>query len=381
MNIRNVTSIFFISIWCLIFIGIGTLGWGKTWNMLLVPSMYPPLADLRTVQASLQPLNPNIENQVNAKGDPWKREMNYPSIWIKLGQAFAIHNEINYQIFGGTIVLSFIISCLLFLRKYPSICLLIILFGNSFLLGVERGNNDLLIFSILYFSIISPILIRFILTLTAIALKIYPVFVLISFYRNIKILISLVFISTLYFIFNIDDLVHIKLSTPNSATLSYGSSSISSLIGFLNSYYIDIIMIVFSIIFTIKYKIKKSIGLNDKTDNEEIFFLTGSGIYIGTFLLSSNWDYRLIFLIFCIPYIIKYIPSLIKYNAIILIILSSNQMVLKKLLGSSGIVICITSKILLFFLLSNITINIIWPKIVIYYNSNRGKFSTSFPRK
>ena len=78
---------------------------------------------------------------------------------------------------------------------------------------------------------------------------------------------------------------------------------------------------------------------------------------------------------------IKYIPSLIKYNAIILIILSSNQMVLKKLLGSSGIVICITSKILLFFLLSNITINIIWPKIVIYYNSNRGKFSTSFPRK
>ena len=31
--------------------------------------------------------------------------------------------------------------------------------------------------------------------------------------------------------------------------------------------------------------------------------LVGASIYVGTFMLSSNFDYRLIFLIFCIPFL------------------------------------------------------------------------------
>ena len=31
--------------------------------------------------------------------------------------------------------------------------------------------------------------------------------------------------------------------------------------------------------------------------------LVGAAIYVGTFILSSNWDYRLIFLVFCIPFL------------------------------------------------------------------------------
>jgi hypothetical protein len=31
--------------------------------------------------------------------------------------------------------------------------------------------------------------------------------------------------------------------------------------------------------------------------------LVGAAIYVGTFMLSANWDYRLIFLIFCIPFL------------------------------------------------------------------------------
>jgi hypothetical protein len=35
-------------------------------------------------------------------------------------------------------------------------------------------------------------------------------------------------------------------------------------------------------------------------------FWLGAGIYIGTFLLGNNWDYRLMFLLFCIPTLIDW---------------------------------------------------------------------------
>ena len=32
--------------------------------------------------------------------------------------------------------------------------------------------------------------------------------------------------------------------------------------------------------------------------------MVGSGIYVGTFVLSGNYDYRLIFILLCIPYLL-----------------------------------------------------------------------------
>ena len=38
-------------------------------------------------------------------------------------------------------------------------------------------------------------------------------------------------------------------------------------------------------------------------------FLAGAGIFIGTYVISANFDYRLIFLIFTFPYLINKLNS------------------------------------------------------------------------
>ena len=51
-----------------------------------------------------------------------------------------------------------------------------------------------------------------------------------------------------------------------------------------------------------KFNIKKKVS---QISVEEKMFLSGSGIYIGTFLTSANIDYRLIFLLLTLPYILN----------------------------------------------------------------------------
>jgi len=36
----------------------------------------------------------------------------------------------------------------------------------------------------------------------------------------------------------------------------------------------------------------------------ELFFIGGATLYTATFVLGNNWDYRLIFLILCAPYVV-----------------------------------------------------------------------------
>jgi hypothetical protein len=49
--------------------------------------------------------------------------------------------------------------------------------------------------------------------------------------------------------------------------------------------------------------------LNDLNFNQIDAFRIGSSIYIGTFFIGNNWDYRLIFLLFTIPQILLWIKT------------------------------------------------------------------------
>ena len=76
-------------------------------------------------------------------------------------------------------------------------------------------------------------------------------------------------------------------------------------------------------------------------------FLVGAYVYVGTFFLSSNWDYRLIFLMLCVPYLMslddRYLRSLISVSLII----AFNQLPLHFVLGPTGVGVNILSKLIL----------------------------------
>lgn len=54
-------------------------------------------------------------------------------------------------------------------------------------------------------------------------------------------------------------------------------------------------------------------NINKKMTINERLFLAGGGIYLGTFIFSANVDYRLVFLLFTISYILEVSNNFIKY--------------------------------------------------------------------
>ena len=94
----------------------------------------------------------------------------------------------------------------------------------------------------------------------------------------------------------------------------------------------------------------------------ERLFLTGSSIYIGLFIFESNYDYKLIFIIFCVPYISLLKNKINKYSILISMIVASNYTWMAshiEIKNNLGAVINISIKCLLFVMLLNLLIRYI----------------------
>ena len=73
-----------------------------------------------------------------------------------------------------------------------------------------------------------------------------------------------------------------------------------------------------------KFNYKKKVS---QISPEEKMFLSGSGIYIGTFLTSANVDYRLVFLLLTLPYILNLNKNTLKILYLICTVVSFNSLI------------------------------------------------------
>lgn len=359
--LKRVSGIF-VLIWVVIFLAISILGWTDTWSALLIPTMSPPFADMRTVQGSLITIEAGLNPQIDNPGDPWNRPMNYPSAWIWLAKYFHIQNESNYLIFVALMVVGFLVSCYAMLRKYPSLSLLLACFSGSTLLAVERGNNDLIIFTLLLIAASSPRMLSVVTIMIATLLKIYPVLAIPAFLKDFRTVALMLIGSFLVVILLLPQLTSIQSATPISGGLSYGSQSIFAHVKRFDSKTLGLILsallIFIAIILSSKERLNSKLKTSQSSNSEEILFLIGSGIFIGTFVLASNSDYRLIFLLFCVPYLLKLKNSALRVSSIIALIIAMNFIPLKLLLGEFGVGLNIAAKIFLFiFFLTTVISN------------------------
>ena len=88
-------------------------------------------------------------------------------------------------------------------------------------------------------------------------------------------------------------------------------------------------------------------------------FLSGGCIYCATFLISSNHDYRMIFLIFLLPFVLNLNLKPLKYLILICIILSLEVHRLIYFFGFYGGVLNNLSKTVLFILISMLLIDVL----------------------
>lgn len=253
-----------------------------------------------------------LENAVNLKYNceaTLKNVFIYPSIWLK---SYLISEEF-FKIIPYFIIILFLIICMKVINTENFFPNFIILFSTPFVLVMQRGNNEMIIFILIYFFLFFFQKKKFILPTVFLFisgfLKIYPITILIIFFRK-KIFsmynFFLLFLLVAFLIIMKNEIISISSFLQSKITLTYSSQTLFLIINYFfqlsNNYFLFFSIGAFLILFMISLSIRVNI---DDQFEEENSYVIGSTILIFSFFLSTSFEYRLIFSAFLIPLIMK----------------------------------------------------------------------------
>lgn len=318
-----------VLLWLLIIALMFNIGYEKTWQLWRVPTEMPPFVDFRLIPGSAESFLRGYEPTVENPFDPRQRIFNYPTFWriffysgITQGDAIWI---------GVAMLVLFFVAVFLFPEKLSpidSLAMLFVLFSPASMLLYERGNVDLIVFFVCAINIVllsySPYLAAAGILFSAV-MKIYPflgISTLLKENRNRFLWLS--GISTLlfvvYFFVTLETASVAWDRTMRGTEISYGANVLFdryevSIVRFLSPWLSDPkpLLQYGSIAFALSLIVIAGISalrrqqlLSSSSERNLAAFRMGASIYIGTFLLGNNWDYRLAFLIFTIPQLMEW---------------------------------------------------------------------------
>jgi hypothetical protein len=332
-------------------------GWVRTWSSVDLPTMYPAFADMRAIQGAVISVEHGYEPRTANLGDPWRRSFNYPTLWIEIGKALNFTHERWFAAVCATLVLCFVGLCALLIFRHPSFGLLASLVSTSTLLAIERGNIDLVVFCLLVCSTLwvprrlSPIPI-----LLGTLLKLYPVFALSALIIRRQFLLFAASLAAAVVIFAYlgDQLADIRSATPVGCDIYYGIPSVSRCFRLLGRPFWQLEVLFGAIgvaTFALAYSFSRSDAVRPKQDMAFDLMLVGAAIYVGTFMSSGNVDYRLIFLILCIPFLQRR-PFPYARAVVVLMVVAMNAPLLVSWFAMPGALVAELAKILIFIVLS-----------------------------
>src|SRR5581483_484817 len=151
--------------------------WRQIWNLQTYSS---PFLDMRVITGSAESLAAGYDPYINNPYDPLHRLFNYPLIWhVVLKSGINLHWTNPLAVIC---IALFFLGLALFPGKltYPAIILLLLItFSPAVMLGVERGNVDLVFFFLISIALILveiSNLAALLLLLLGVLFKLYPVF-------------------------------------------------------------------------------------------------------------------------------------------------------------------------------------------------------------
>ncbi len=343
-----------LAILCIIGLLFVLYGYENTWRLWNIPTFMPPFLDMQLITHTVESIEDGFDPAIENPRDPGQRIFNYPKVWyLFLSLGFGSGATIYLAV--GSIIIFFVCLLALFSPKdhFTSIILTLVLFSPALMLGFERANVDLIFFALIATSLL--LVDRYPLASLSVFLigilgKIFPLFAAGIFFENKASKRSwlyplLAFLVTIfYFAATWLDMLHIFQTTQKGTELSYGIYVLPDFLQReLGIYfpYLFVFFLVFSVIVAI---IASIFGLVNSYHapvinyREARFFLAGAGIFIGTFFLGNNWDYRLMFTLFCVPALSHWAQSHSKLRtpariALISLLISCWYLVIDRLFG------------------------------------------------
>jgi hypothetical protein len=209
-----------------------TYGYEKTWRLWNIPVMMPYLADARVITAGAESHALGYDPLISNPRDPWGRPMNYTRVWQFL---FYLGLDQSDTIYFGVIFAALFFSAVFLITKHidqsTAWLMTCAIFSPAVLLGLERGNTDLLVFFLLALAVYAIKKSRVGTTVVIgllFLLKLYPIFALAIFLREHKrvfraiMVSSMIIVCGIYTMIMFDELRLIRLATPRPTSLAYG---------------------------------------------------------------------------------------------------------------------------------------------------------------
>ncbi|MDA9566378.1 hypothetical protein N9R76_01100 [Planktomarina temperata] len=299
--------------------------WEQKYSIFSVPAFNYPGADARNIQLMAFCTSPKVAEQTTEdcyeKAAPIKfthkeasvPPYNYPNVWFYIYRYF---NDFSEEFFMSFWKLNASAICLtvliLALRTKPSYFTLTA-FSPVMLLTVERGNIEAFTFTLMYAPIlIFPKLIKIssiFIILGALA-KIFPIVALPALFihklrKQLKFLKSTLLLAIPFLIITLSNLSQTVEHTTKGFLASYGLLSLLNAPYFQNhhgtAYVLLAVFLLTATLYTAKaekYNIYQNalIEIKESSTTQIYLFYTSILVFGITFLMFTNWSYRLIFL-------------------------------------------------------------------------------------
>jgi hypothetical protein len=313
----------------------------ETWTRLGIAPIPVPFADSRAITSGWECTHRGLNALLQNPCDPYKRVMQYPKLWMlpaELGLGAAWTNWLG--IFNAVAVVGAVVSVIGRLtRAWEGLLYLALLISPPVVLLVERGNVDGVVFAMVCFGVAAwaargPAIraIGLALVLLASMLKLYPLVVAWVLARRggrwaRAALAAAGAAFAVYLATTAKEMSMIAGATQQGTFPAYGLNVVVVAVrhpgvhdgpAFLALAHSrgDLVFRVTGavLVFVLAAVLARLLGQHDDpgahpSSSRLDLLLAGSSIYVASFLVFVNWDYRLTFLLMAMPQLLAWSRS------------------------------------------------------------------------
>lgn len=296
--------------------GIGALiqvqGWERTWKRWELPARTPAFSDLRVITGAGDSRDQGFDPREENPGAPFKQRFNQTSVWY--GLRLIGVREVQSTALGVVLVCGYLVGLWWAsegANRLGAGVIALLVFSPALLLAVERGTTDLSVFFLLA---LAGMLAGRTMTgamaavLGAFVLKLFPLAGVLLVLREPKArawrwALVVVGVAAVFCAVNFREIVDIGFKTEKGRELSYGWAALSRSLGnggaAVAAYWTGAGLALAG--GAVAWWRGSRLAHEEPAGRGLDFFRVGAGVYAGTFLLGTSWDYRLIFALFMVP--------------------------------------------------------------------------------
>jgi hypothetical protein len=305
--------------------------WGAdVWRFLGVPTGPSPFFDTRNLTAALDCRRLGYDPLRESPCDPWGRPLNYPRIWLAL--RWLGLNQSHTDALAVVLIALFLVSIFLLMGRVSlgsGAVVAVAVCSPSVMFAIERGNMDIVVFALLVAAVLawranaageisSPLVV-----LLAAMAKIYPVFALPAFlfvrrHRAALLALACVLAFGVYAAVTLGDIVANARIAPQGDYHAYGARILPASIyhrfvperwqgGAATKQLVAIVpVLVAAPLLWFAGRRRLPAEDPDVASWTRLSLWIGALVFIGTFAVGNNFDYRLVFLLLTLPQLMRW---------------------------------------------------------------------------